>query len=97
MKTLNGNFLKPLLNFSKDELTHYLLARKLDWRDDASNEDKKYKRNAVRLELIPMLEKMCGGKEALQKRVFELSEQSSEVFEMIENEVFFIYLFYNFF
>jgi tRNA(Ile)-lysidine synthase TilS/MesJ len=38
-----------------------------DWREDASNAQKKYKRNAVRLDLIPAMEHLAGGAGALRK------------------------------
>lgn len=87
MNVLDGPFLKPMLTFSKDELRNYLIARNLTWREDASNQSRKYKRNKVRLDLVPLLEEVVGGQEALQSRLFALAAQSLQVRKMIQSEV----------
>ncbi len=47
--------LRPLLNFTRDDITAYLLERGLSWRDDASNDSTEYARNALRHRVIPAL------------------------------------------
>lgn len=39
---------RPLLNFSKDELKAYLRAKKIKWLEDESNADEKFLRNKIR-------------------------------------------------
>jgi len=46
---------RPLLKFSREELMDYVKANKLVWREDASNSDKKYLRNKIRAEVVPLL------------------------------------------
>lgn len=41
-------FLRPLLDFTKDQLQEYLIAKKITWWNDSSNESHKYTRNKVR-------------------------------------------------
>ena len=53
----NGRILRPLLPFSKKELTQLSNEVNLSWREDSSNESTKYLRNLFRLKLIPALEK----------------------------------------
>ncbi len=67
MKMLNGEFLKPLLRVSKEELVGYLRRSCLTWMEDSSNAVREYKRNKVRLDLVPMLEELAGGKMALDR------------------------------
>ena len=74
-----GHFLRPLLHLGKEQLVRYLLSRGLDWREDSSNQSRNYKRNKVRLDLLPLLEELAGGKEAFQKRMLSFVEQSQEV------------------
>lgn len=71
-----GPYIKPLLGVSKESLRQYLQSRRLPWLEDASNAEDKYKRNKVRLRLVPLMEELAGGGDALRTRVEELSRQS---------------------
>jgi tRNA(Ile)-lysidine synthase len=79
MEGVAGCFLRPLLHLSKQHLLEYMNARDLDWREDASNQSRKYKRNKVRLDLLPLMEELAGGKGALQRRMQALAAQSRQV------------------
>jgi len=50
-------FVRPLLSISKKELSRYLKKNKISFREDATNKDKKYSRNRVRHELLPLLKR----------------------------------------
>ena len=47
---------RPLLNQSRQELEAYAKEHKLKWIEDPSNQNTKYRRNAVRKKIIPALE-----------------------------------------
>lgn len=47
--------LRPLLDFSRDELAHWALAQRLRWQEDPSNQDRRFDRNYLRLEVLPAL------------------------------------------
>ena len=90
-----GCFAKPLLDVSKRELVEFIEAfgqkssrhaREPLWMEDSSNALRLYKRNAVRHEAIPVLANLAGGLEALTRRVTELSEQSLELRQWLDNE-----------
>jgi tRNA(Ile)-lysidine synthase len=49
---------RPLLNQSRKELEAYAKEHRLKWIEDPSNQDRKYRRNAVRKDIIPKLEKI---------------------------------------
>jgi len=49
---------RPLLNQSRQELEAYAKEHKLKWIEDPSNQDRKYRRNAIRKDIIPQLEKI---------------------------------------
>jgi tRNA(Ile)-lysidine synthase len=49
---------RPLLNQSRQELEAYAKEHKLKWIEDPSNRDTKYRRNALRKKVIPVLEKI---------------------------------------
>jgi hypothetical protein len=87
MDGLDGCFLKPLLGVSKPTLQRYLQCKGLSWREDSSNQSRKYKRNAVRLDLLPLMAELAGGGGALSSRLEQLSAQSGDVREMVEMEV----------
>ncbi len=52
----NGRILRPLLPFSRKELTELSNELHVKWREDSSNLSTKYLRNLFRLKLIPALE-----------------------------------------
>jgi tRNA(Ile)-lysidine synthase TilS/MesJ len=87
MDALDGHFLKPLLGVDKEHLQRYLQCRGLAWREDASNQSRKYKRNAVRLDLLPLMAELAGGTDALASRLEQLSAQSGDVRELLQMEV----------
>jgi tRNA(Ile)-lysidine synthetase-like protein len=110
-KSVDGNYIKPLLDISKAELTEFMLwnsefnpysaictdiereganinVNDITWFEDESNQSRKYKRNAVRLDIIPLLERHAGvgNKDALKKHFEKLSEQSLDLREWVEKE-----------
>lgn len=52
----SGNTIHPLLPFSRKEICDFLNAEGISWCEDSSNQDTHYKRNKVRLELLPWIE-----------------------------------------
>ena len=60
MEWRSGGFARPLLDVRKAELVDALRADGQDWMEDASNAEPKYKRNRVRLELLPLLDELAG-------------------------------------
>ncbi|MCF6319509.1 MAG: tRNA lysidine(34) synthetase TilS [Proteobacteria bacterium] len=55
-KFTKGYIARPLLNYSPQILKDYLIANKVNWIEDTSNQDNNYKRNFIRNEIIPKLE-----------------------------------------
>ena len=53
--------LRPLLGLSRAQLRQALLSAGQAWREDASNADPRYLRNAVRGELLPLMERLSPG------------------------------------
>jgi tRNA(Ile)-lysidine synthase len=54
----NGYVIRPLLFASRDEIGEFVRENQLVYREDSSNTSKKYLRNRIRLELIPLLREM---------------------------------------
>ena len=54
----NANIVRPLLKFSKKDILNYAKQNDLEWREDASNKEKKYVRNKLRHDVIPVLKEI---------------------------------------
>ncbi len=52
------NVVRPLLNVTRRETEAFCRAQKVAWRDDSSNLDLRLKRNLVRHQIVPLLEKV---------------------------------------
>jgi tRNA(Ile)-lysidine synthase len=55
MKWRQGRIVRPLLHWSKKTLAAYLAAQGIEPCHDSSNDDRRFLRNRVRLELLPFL------------------------------------------
>lgn len=53
----NENFIKPMLDISKEEINKYLIDNEIPYINDITNEDSSYSRNYIRNEILPLLEK----------------------------------------
>ena len=61
-KTLGlGRLVRPLLSYSHQALVEYATEHQLQWIEDESNASLRFKRNYVRLQLLPELEKQFPG------------------------------------
>ena len=49
---------RPLLDFSREEITEYALSSGLEWHEDSTNGDSAYKRNCVRNEIFPLFSRI---------------------------------------
>lgn len=92
MKVVDANFFRPLLHVPKEQIEEYLTRRQLDWREDASNQSRKYKRNQVRLDLLPLMADLAGSSAALSSRLLQMAQQSEDLQEWIDAEVFILLL-----
>ncbi|WP_022941193.1 tRNA lysidine(34) synthetase TilS [Psychromonas hadalis] len=52
-----GYLIRPLLNFSREQLESYALQFKLTWIEDESNADQRFDRNFIRHTITPLLKK----------------------------------------
>lgn len=55
----NGRIIRPLLCFSRDEITDFIEANNLQYRTDATNATLDYKRNKVRHLLVPLFRELA--------------------------------------
>lgn len=52
---MNGNIIRPLLSFPKEEIESFAVANNIDFCHDSSNDSDKYLRNKIRHHIIPVL------------------------------------------
>lgn len=57
MRSQSGAIIRPLLSMSRQDILQYLEERGLPYREDESNGDRRFMRNRIRHELIPLLER----------------------------------------
>ena len=55
---LNGNVARPLLPFSRETIEQFAKEENISWREDSSNSSRKYLRNKLRHEVIPILKEI---------------------------------------
>ena len=57
----NGLIIRPLLSASQEEINNYVAEKQIPYREDVSNASVKYLRNAVRHQVLPVLESVFPG------------------------------------
>ncbi len=55
---INGQIIRPLLPFSREEILRYASKNKIKWREDESNSQTKYLRNQIRHKIVPELKEL---------------------------------------
>lgn len=55
---INDNIVRPLLPFSRAQIEVYAQSEKIAWREDTSNTSRKYLRNKLRHEVVPILKEI---------------------------------------
>ncbi len=58
IKIINNKIFRPLLDISKTEIVDYLTTHKISFREDSSNFDKKFHRNLIRHDIMPLFLKL---------------------------------------
>ena len=61
LKSVDG-ILRPLLHLPKTHLINYAEANKLQWREDSTNNDMRFRRNYIRKQLLPLMQERSAEK-----------------------------------
>lgn len=81
----NGKFVRPLLSFSRNDIECFAKSQSVKWREDSSNSSRKYLRNKLRHEVVPVLKDINPQLlESFQKTIDNLTETSEVVADSIE-------------
>jgi tRNA(Ile)-lysidine synthase len=76
----NGNIIRPLLTFSREEIENYAQANQIQWREDSSNASDKYFRNKLRHDIVPILKELnTGFLDSFQNTLHHLQQAESLV------------------
>ena len=67
--------IRPMLEFTKQDLLEYAKENGVEWQEDSSNRDINYFRNRVRLQILPKMESECKGTINSLARIAELSQK----------------------
>lgn len=73
--------IRPLLGVWREEVIDYLKARRLQPFEDSTNQDRRYYRNRIRQELLPILEDFTPG---IRKRVWQMAQLIGEERQLLE-------------
>jgi tRNA(Ile)-lysidine synthase len=86
MRLRSGQVIRPLLGVRKQELVRYLSDREISFCCDSSNEDRRFLRNRIRLDLLPLLESDYdpGVRQALLKTAANLQEDEDLLEGLLE-------------
>ena len=73
--------IRPLINYTKEQLIDYAQSQHLTWREDASNLETKYFRNYLRLRVIPRLSNTN------RRQLWEIYQQLLIINDQIDNQL----------
>ena len=83
---VNGNIVRPLLAFSREEILNYAKDHDIEWREDASNASNKYIRNKIRHQVLPILKEINPSiLDSFATTIENLQESKQIIEDSIEN------------
>jgi tRNA(Ile)-lysidine synthase len=81
MRPREGNLVRPLLRFTREQTAEYCVARGLSWREDETNSSRAYARGRIRSELVPALRAVHP---AAEENVLALADQLRDEAEVLD-------------
>jgi tRNA(Ile)-lysidine synthase len=83
----HGVVIRPLLDLSRHALREFLLAERITFRDDETNDDLSIPRNRIRHELLPLLrDRFAPGIDAVLAREARLAREDADWLEEAANQ-----------
>lgn len=80
MRMRRGRLIRPLLDAQPEDLRAYLASIGQDWREDETNADTAYTRNALRRDVLPALERAVPGAGGALCRLSRAAQRDEEYF-----------------
>lgn len=84
MRPVNGQFIRPLLAVTREEITDWLTANGCTWVEDSTNRIPDASRNRLRLQILPLLRSRVN--DGAAEHLAALSELAAEASDFIEAE-----------
>lgn len=84
MSPISGRLIRPLLDLTRHQTRDYCTEVGLGWREDASNLDRGFARNRLRLDVLPLLREIHPG---MDRNVLGTAEQLRDESELLESLV----------
>lgn len=82
---VNGNIVRTLLGFSREEIENYAKENSIEWREDSSNASDKYFRNKIRHNIVPVLKELNPNLlDSFQNTIKNLNQTQSLVKDAVE-------------
>ncbi len=78
-----SEIVRPLLNAAKHDIKMYAEKNNLEWVEDETNQDTKYKRNEIRIEIIPKLSKKQ--RDQLIELWFEAKNRNKAIDQLLDD------------
>jgi tRNA(Ile)-lysidine synthase len=83
MRPREGQLVRPLLTYTREQTAAYCTERGLLWREDESNDDPTFARNRVRAELVPALRRIHPAAEQNVLALSKLLRDEAEVLDFL--------------
>lgn len=83
IQVINGKIIRPLLCFTAAQVKQFVEQRNLSFREDASNNEVKYARNKIRLQVLPVLRSI---NPSLDTAVFKSSQRFLEMENFLNHQ-----------
>ena len=80
----NGKIIRPMLCVTRTEIENYLQEREIPFRTDSTNNEDIYTRNHIRLNVLPMLQKI---NPSVSESIFRTSENVAEAEKVYKKAV----------
>lgn len=81
MKEVQGHVVRPLLDWSRDQILRFLAERNQAFVNDSSNDDLSFRRNFVRHEILPRLQNLNPRIHATLHETAQRLTQSAQIYE----------------
>lgn len=82
IKMVNGMVIRPLLNFSRNDIVTYAQEHLIAFHEDSSNSSVKYARNRIRHNVLPELEKL---NPSAKRSIAETANHVHEAWNLVED------------
>jgi tRNA(Ile)-lysidine synthase len=81
MRSARGKLLRPMLSLTRSEIAQWMTDNEIAYREDSSNRSTQYKRNRLRLDVLPILREM---NPSLSETIHRFSDHMAQLSPLVE-------------